>query len=44
MKKTIGYIRISSDRRAQTGVGLQAQQEQIEEMAVVQNLNLIEIK
>jgi site-specific DNA recombinase len=43
MKKAIGYVRVSTDKQADAGVSLEAQQEKIRAMAVVQGIELLEI-
>jgi site-specific DNA recombinase len=39
----IGYARVSTERQAELGVSLEAQQRRIEAMAVVQNAQLVEV-
>jgi site-specific DNA recombinase len=39
----MGYARVSTDRQAEQGVSLEAQQRRIEAMAVVQNAQLLEV-
>src|ERR1700726_114912 len=41
--KTIGYARVSTDKQADRGVSLDAQQEKIRAMAVVHNTELVDI-
>jgi DNA invertase Pin-like site-specific DNA recombinase len=41
--KTIGYVRVSPDKQAERGVSLEAQAEKIRAMAVVHNLDDIDI-
>src|SRR6202049_5002658 len=41
--KTIGYVRVSTDKQADQGVSLEAQAEKIRAMAVVHNAELIDI-
>src|SRR5712692_4034698 len=41
--KTIGYVRVSTDKQAERGVSLEAQAEKIRAMAVVHNAELIDI-
>src|SRR6266853_448600 len=41
--KTIGYVRVSTDKQADHGVSLEAQAEKIRAMAVVHNAELIDI-
>src|SRR5437763_2849023 len=41
--KTIGYVRVSTDKQADRGVSLEAQAEKIRAMAVVHNAELVEI-
>lgn len=41
--KTIGYVRVSTDKQADRGVSLEAQAEKIRAMAVVHNAELLEI-
>src|ERR1700732_2703563 len=41
--KTIGYVRVSTDKQADRGVSLEAQAEKIRAMAVVHNAELIDI-
>jgi site-specific DNA recombinase len=41
--KTIGYVRVSSDKQADRGVSLEAQAEKIRAMAVVHNAELLDI-
>jgi site-specific DNA recombinase len=43
LMKTIGYVRVSSDKQADRGVSLEAQAEKIRAMAVVHNAGLIDI-
>ena len=43
LMKTVGYIRVSTDKQADRGVSLDAQAEQIRAMAVVQGGELIDI-
>src|ERR1700686_4379208 len=41
--KTIGYVRVSTDRQAERGISLEAQAEKIRAMALVQGAELSEI-
>ena len=41
--KTLGYVRVSTDKQAERGVSLEAQAEKIRAMAVVHNAKLAEI-
>ena len=41
--KTIGYVRVSTDKQADRGVSLEAQAEKIRAMAVVHNAELLDI-
>ncbi len=41
--KTLGYVRVSTDKQAEQGVSLEAQAEKIRAMAVVHNAKLAEI-
>ena len=41
--KTIGYVRVSTDKQADRGVSLDAQAEKIRAMAVVHNAELLDI-
>jgi len=41
--KTIGYVRVSTDKQADRGVSLEAQAEKIRAMAVVHNADLLDI-
>lgn len=41
--KTIGYVRVSTDKQADKGVSLEAQAEKIRAMAVVHNAELLDI-
>jgi DNA invertase Pin-like site-specific DNA recombinase len=41
--KSIGYVRVSTDKQADRGVSLEAQAEKIRAMAVVHNAGLIDI-
>src|ERR1700685_75372 len=41
--KTIGYVRVSTDRQAERGISLEAQAEKIRAMALVQSAELGEI-
>jgi len=41
--RTIGYVRVSTDKQADKGVSLEAQAEKIRAMAVVQGAELVEI-
>jgi Resolvase, N terminal domain len=41
--KTIGYVRVSTDKQADRGVSLEAQAEKIRAMGVVHNAELIDI-
>src|ERR1700733_91927 len=41
--KTIGYVRVSTDKQADRGVSLEAQAEKIRAMAVVHKANLMDI-
>ncbi len=41
--KAIGYVRVSTDKQADHGVSLEAQQEKIRAMAVVHDVELLEI-
>jgi site-specific DNA recombinase len=43
LMKTIGYVRVSTDKQADHGVSLEAQAEKIRAMAVVHNAELIDI-
>ena len=43
MKRAIGYIRVSTDKQADHGVSLDAQAEKIKAMAVVREVELIEM-
>src|SRR5579872_3906761 len=43
LMKTIGYVRVSTDRQADRGVSLEAQNEKIRAMAVVHGAELIDI-
>src|SRR5947207_13230025 len=43
LMKTIGYVRVSTDKQADRGVSLEAQAEKIRAMAVVQDAALIDI-
>jgi DNA invertase Pin-like site-specific DNA recombinase len=43
LMKTIGYVRVSTDKQADRGVSLEAQAEKIRAMAVVHNAELVEI-
>src|ERR1700722_15064615 len=43
LMKTIGYVRVSTDKQADRGVSLEAQAEKIRAMAVVHNAELIDI-
>src|ERR1035441_6846440 len=41
--KTLGYVRVSTDKQAERGISLEAQAEKIRAMAVVHNAELAEI-
>ena len=41
--KTVGYVRVSTDKQADRGVSLEAQAEKIRAMAVVHDADLLEI-
>src|SRR5260370_38854540 len=41
--RTVGYVRVSTDKQADRGVSLEAQSEKIRAMAVVHNAQLIDI-
>src|SRR6202158_4750623 len=41
--KTVGYVRVSTDKQAERGVSLEAQAEKIRAMAVVHNAELVDI-
>jgi site-specific DNA recombinase len=41
--KTIGYVRVSTDKQAERGVSLEAQAEKIRAMGVVHNAGEIEL-
>jgi DNA invertase Pin-like site-specific DNA recombinase len=41
--KTVGYVRVSTDKQAVRGISLEAQAEKIRAMAVVHNAELIDI-
>jgi site-specific DNA recombinase len=43
LMKTIGYVRVSTDKQADRGVSLEAQAEKIRAMAVVHNAELIDV-
>src|SRR6202162_2945776 len=43
LMKTIGYVRVSTDKQADRGVSLEAQTEKIRAMAVVHNAELIDV-
>jgi DNA invertase Pin-like site-specific DNA recombinase len=43
MTKTIGYIRVSTDKQADKGVSLEAQQEKLKAYATLYDLELVEI-
>lgn len=43
LMKTIGYVRVSTDKQADRGVSLEAQAEKIRAMGVVHNAELIDI-
>jgi site-specific DNA recombinase len=43
LMKTVGYVRVSTDRQADQGVSLPAQSEKIRAMAVVQGGELIDV-
>ena len=43
LMKTIGYVRVSTDKQADRGVSLDAQAEKIRAMTVVHNAELIDI-
>ena len=43
LMKTVGYIRVSTDKQADRGVSLDAQAEKIRAMAVVQGAELIDV-
>jgi site-specific DNA recombinase len=43
LMKTIGYVRVSTDKQADRGVSLEAQAEKIRAMAVVHNAKLVDI-
>ena len=41
--KTVGYVRVSTDKQAERGISLEAQAEKIRPMALVQGAELSEI-
>ena len=41
--KTVGYVRVSTDKQAERGVSLEAQAEKIRAMAVVHGAELVDI-
>ena len=41
--KTVGYVRVSTDKQAERGISLEAQAEKIRAMALVQGAELSEI-
>ena len=41
--KAIGYVRVSTDRQAELGVSLEAQEAKIRAMATVQGADLLEV-
>src|SRR5271165_4473622 len=41
--QTIGYVRVSTDRQAEQGVSLEAQEAKIRAMAMVQSVELLEV-
>ena len=41
--RTIGYVRVSTDRQAEQGVSLEAQEAKIRAMATVQGTELLEV-
>jgi site-specific DNA recombinase len=41
--KSIGYVRVSTDKQADRGVSLEAQAQKIRAMAVVHNAELLDI-
>lgn len=41
--KTLGYVRVSTDRQAERGISLEAQAEKIRAMAVVQGAELLDV-
>ena len=41
--KTVGYVRVSTDKQAEHGISLEAQAEKIRAMALVQGAELSEI-
>ena len=41
--RAIGYIRVSTDKQADHGVSLEAQEDKIRAMAVVQGAEIIEL-
>jgi hypothetical protein len=41
--RTIGYVRVSTDKQAEQGVSLEAQAEKIRAMALVHDTNLLDI-
>jgi DNA invertase Pin-like site-specific DNA recombinase len=41
--RTIGYVRVSTDRQADKGVSLEAQEAKIRAMATVQNADLLDV-
>lgn len=43
MKKAIGYIRVSTDGQAESGLSLEAQRKKIEAYAILKDLELVEI-
>src|SRR6201997_3650156 len=43
LMKTVGYVRVSTDKQADRGVSLDAQAEKIRAMAVVHNAELLDI-
>ena len=40
---TVGYVRVSTDRQADQGVSLEAQEAKVRAMATVQGADLIEV-
>ena len=40
---TIGYVRVSTDRQAEKGISLEAQEAKIRAMATVQGADLVEV-
>src|SRR5258706_16351137 len=41
--KTIGYVRVSTDRQAERGISLEAQEAKIRAMATVQGSDLLDV-